>query len=302
MSELPHSVIGTSRIRTAARSGFGEFLDAAAGEGRNTLLTEGSTWFWEIMRGNGRHKRWDIWGLIPHVAGYVREATDYGMLGAGWRRLRRIHPLCWAPLCIQGLRNIRDVWRRDFPTLLTLLLEMEMASLRSAEPSLVFLHPQITDLLLAMDHGVALERAIGRLRRGLGARPGLATNNLGTLLPRLRTWGLEVPYLLTAVHPQGYGMRPSKQICEDHLRTVKSQVIATLEVGLDTSVAAYWRMQRVASAVYDVPEPNVPEWQRWKNRDKETERQGDKETADSSGNVSLFPCLPVSLSGSGAVR
>src|SRR5438105_264326 len=128
--ELPQSVIGTTRVRPAARSGFGDFLDAAAGEGRNTLLSEGGTWFWEILRAPGRRNTWDIWALIPHVAGYVREATDYGMLGAGWHRLRRIHPLCWAPLCIHGLRNIRGVWRHDFPALLTLLLEMEMASFR----------------------------------------------------------------------------------------------------------------------------------------------------------------------------
>src|SRR5207245_1295723 len=107
--ELAHTVLGTTRLRSAARPGFGDFLDAAAGQGRNTLLTEGGTWFWEIMRANGRRQRWDVWGVIPHVAGYVREATDYGMLGAGWHRLRQMHPLCWAPLCIRGLRHLRGV-------------------------------------------------------------------------------------------------------------------------------------------------------------------------------------------------
>jgi hypothetical protein len=302
IGELPHSLIGTTRIRPAARSGFGGFLDAAAGEGPITLLTEGGRWFWEIARENGRQKGCSIWGLIPHVAGYVREATDYGMLGAGWHRLRRIHPLCWAPLCLHGLRNIKGVCRRDFPTLLTLLLEMEMASFRSAGPPVVFLHPQITDLLLAMDHAVALERAIGRLRRGFGAKPGLATNNLGTLLPRLRAWGLEVPYLLTPIHPHGYGMRPGKETCEDLLRSFNGQVIATLDVGLDSSIAAYWQVRGVASAVYDAPEPNLPDWERWKNRDKGTGRQGDKERLAKPSSVSLSPCLPVSLSGFGAVR
>jgi hypothetical protein len=293
IGELPHSVIGTTRLRSAARHNFGDFLDAAAGEGRNTLLTEGGTWFWETLRAQGRQKRWHIWALIPHVAGYVREATDYGMLGAGWRRLRRIHPLCWAPLCIHGLRNVRGVWRRDFPTLLSLLLEMELASFRGVRPPIVFLHPQITDLLLAMDHAAALERAISRLRRGFGAKPGLATNNLGTLLPRLRAWGLEVPYLLTPVHPRGYGMRPSRQICEEQLRRFDGRVIATLDVDFDNSIAAYWRSEGVVSGVYDVPDPNLTQWERWSNRDKEMP------TEESSVSLSLG--LPVSLSGSGAV-
>jgi hypothetical protein len=261
--QIPHSVIGTTRLRPGVRAGFGDFLNAAAGEGRNTLLTDGGAWFWESLRANGRQNRWDIWALVPHVSGYVREATDYGMLGAGWRRLRRIHPLSWGPLCIQGLRNVGGVWRRDFPTLLTLLLEMEMANFRSAVPPVVFLHPQVTDLLLAMDHGAALERAVARLRRGFGVEPGLASCNLGTLLPRLRSWGLEVPYLLTPVHPRGYGMRPSRQTCEDNLRTFKGQVVASLEVSLDRSIASYWQVQGVASAVYDVPEPNLAQWKQW---------------------------------------
>jgi hypothetical protein len=294
--ELPHSVIGTTRIRPAARAGFGAFLDAAAGAGQNTVLTEGGTWFWETLRAQGRRKTWTIWAVVPNISGYVREATDYGMLGAGWRRLRRIHPLSWAPLGLQGLRNIKGVWRRDFPTLLMLLLEMERASFRSASPPVAFLHPQITDLLLAMDHAGALERAIVRLRRGFGAEPGLATNNLGTLLSRLRTWGLEVPYLLTPVHPRGYGMRPSRQTCEDHLATFHGKLVATLDASLDANVAAYWHLQGVASAVYDVSEPNLSEWQRWRNRDKESELLAEEPS------VSLSPCLPVSLSDRGSSR
>jgi hypothetical protein len=207
----------------------------------------------------------DILALVPDVASYAREATDYGMLGAGWRRLRRLGLVSLMRLGIQGFCRIGGVRRRDFPTLLTLLLEMELANFRRARPPLVFLHAQITDLLLAMDHAKALERAVAHIRRGFGAQPGLATNNLGTLLPRLSAWGLEVPYLLTPMHPRGYGMRPSKQACEENCCTFKGQIIATAETELDPSIAAYWRAQRVASAVYDAAEPNLKQWERWNN-------------------------------------
>src|SRR5437879_6134420 len=110
---LPHSLIGTTRVCPASRAGFGDFLDAAADEGRGALLTEGGAWVWESLRANGRWHNWEIMALVPHVAGYVREATDYGMFGAGWRRLRRLHPLCWGRLGIQGLCNLRSLWRRE---------------------------------------------------------------------------------------------------------------------------------------------------------------------------------------------
>jgi hypothetical protein len=262
-NESPHSLLGTMRVHLAARHSFGNFLDIAAGQGRNTLLTEGGAWVWETLQRNGRQQNWDIWALVPHVAGYVREATDYGMFGAGWRRLRRMNVTSWGRLCIKGLHNFGGVLRRDFPTLLTLLLEMEMGSFRHVDPPVVFLHAQITDLLLAMDHGAALQRAIERIRRGFRALPGLATNNLGTLLPRLRSWGLEVPYVLTPVHPRGYGMRPSRQMCEENLRSFGGRVVATVETSLEPSIAAYWRAQNVASAVYDVPGPDPGQWKLW---------------------------------------
>jgi hypothetical protein len=260
---LPLSVVGTTRVAREARAGFGEFLDGAGARNRGTLLTEGGSWVWEALQADGRRDRWDVWALVPHVGGYVREVTDYGVLGAGWRRLRQINPLSGGRLFVQGLLNARRVLRRDFPTLLTLLLELEMANFRKVRPPVVFLHPQMTDLLLAMDHGAALQRAVARIRRGFGAGPGLATYNLGTLLPRLQSWGLEVPYLLASLHPRGYGMRPNREACEAGLRAFRGRLIATCETDLDDDIAAYWRAQGVAGSVYDVPEPAVAEWRLW---------------------------------------
>jgi len=34
-----------------------------------------------------------VYPIIPNVIGYVREATDYGLVGAARRRLRRMAPL-----------------------------------------------------------------------------------------------------------------------------------------------------------------------------------------------------------------
>src|SRR5262249_14632182 len=183
-----------------------------------------------------------------------------GVLGAGWRRLRTISLLSAPRLFVQGLLNARGVLRRDFPTLLSLLLGLEMANFRKGRPQVVFLHPQMTDLLLGRDHGAALERAVARIRRSFGAEPGLATYNLGTLLPRLQSWGPEVPYLLASLHPRGYGMRPNREACEAGLRAFRGRLIATCETALDDDVAAYWRAQGVAGGVYDVAAPAPAGW------------------------------------------
>jgi hypothetical protein len=109
-----------------------------------------------------------------------------------------------------------------------------------------------------MDNRAALEKALKKIRRGFGAEPGLATYNAGHLLPWLD--GLDVPYLLTARHPRGWGMRPDQQTCESALSEYAGQVIASLDTPLTDEVARYWREQGVASAVYDSPSPEVEEW------------------------------------------
>jgi hypothetical protein len=187
------------------------------------------------------------------------------MLGAGWRRVRRLNPLSGGRLFVQGMLNAPGVLRRDFPTLLALLLELEMANFRKARPTVVFLHPQITDLLLAMDHGPALKKCLQRIRHGFGAEPGLATYNLGTLLPRLQTWGIATPYLMSAIHPKGYGMRPDREACRSALRGYDGSVVATCETNLDEAVVAYWKECGVSTAVYDVADPNPAEWRAWQN-------------------------------------
>jgi len=260
IGDFPRCVLGTTRIDSTNQASLGSFLDAA---GQGTLLTDGGSLVWEALRIGDRLRRWQVWAMVPNVAGYVREATDFGMFGAGWRRLRRMNPLSCGRLFLQGLLNVRGVLRRDFPTLLRLLLELEMANFRRARPPVVFLHPQITDLLLAMDHGQALQQTLTQIRKGFGAEPGLATNNLGTLLPRLYAWGIDVPCVLTSLHPQSYGMRPSRQACEDCLRHFEGRIVATLETPLNASVAAYWRSQEVSSSVYDVAEPNLTQWHDW---------------------------------------
>jgi hypothetical protein len=259
-ASLPASVIGTTRIAAAERHAFGDFLDKASGGFRGTLLTDGGSWLWDTLKVGDRRARFDIWAIVPNVAGYVREVTDYGMFGAGLRRVRRINPMSGGRLFLKGIGNAGGILKRDFPTLLSLLLELESANFRKARPKIVFLHAQMTDLLLAMDHRPALEQAIRQMRRGFGAEAGLATHNAGTLLPRLKSCGLEVPYLLTTLHPLGYGMRPDREACERALEGYGGKLIAITDRELQMDTAAYWRTHQVASAVYDYSQPTVAEW------------------------------------------
>lgn len=167
-----------------------------------------------------------VYPIIPNVIGYVREATDYGLVGAARRRLQQLALVDLFRIGLRGVRNTPGVLKRDFNTLMAILFEVEMASFRALRPRVVFLHGQITDLALALGNRALFELYVQVMRKRFGAEPGLATNNLGWLLPQLEEWQLEIPFLLTPVNPSGFLMKPSKSVCEALLRATPSVVIA----------------------------------------------------------------------------
>jgi hypothetical protein len=160
------------------------------------------------------------------VIGYVREATDYGLVGAARRRVAQMAILDLLKIGVRGTLNAPGVLKRDFNTLMSILFEVELASFKPLEPRVVFLHPQITDLALAFGNRRLFELYVRVMRKRFHTEPGLATNNLGWLLPKLRQWGLSIPFVLTPFNPGGFLMKPSQADCETLLASTSSVVIA----------------------------------------------------------------------------
>lgn len=167
-----------------------------------------------------------VYPIIPNVIGYVREATDYGLVGAARRRVAQMAIVDLLKIGMRGALNAPGVLRRDFNTLMNVLFEVELASFKPFEPRVVFLHPQITDLALAFGNRSLFELYVQVMRRRFKAEPGLATNNLGWLVPKLKQWDLSIPFLLTPFNPRGFLMKPSQADCETLLASTSSMVIA----------------------------------------------------------------------------
>jgi hypothetical protein len=118
--------------------------------------------------------------LVPNVRGMIREATDHGMIGAGMRRVMRVGPVGLARLAFGHVFDAPAVLRKDFPTLLAILVDLELGEALGLGARQIALHPQMTDLALAMEN-TAILRDFGRRVAARGARPVLATNNAATL-------------------------------------------------------------------------------------------------------------------------
>ena len=165
--------------------------------------------------------------LIPNVMGLVREATEYGMLGAGFRLVRRMG---FGMMIWLGIRSMPKapavLLRRDFPTILSILFDLEMSLFRSLKPKRVLLNPQIADLLLGMGNGKFFQDYGKLLRSRFGVEPGIATGNFATMIGRLCEWNADLKLFLAPLNAEGWAMKPSAGAYDQYLSDPNLHIIA----------------------------------------------------------------------------
>jgi hypothetical protein len=197
-----------------------------------------------------------VYPVIPNAVGYVRDATDYGMVGAGIRHLRRLGLADLIGIGLRGVTRIRGALARDFRTILPILIDVEMAAFRAFRPPLVLLHGQVTDIAVALGNREALRIFADVVRRRFGAEPGVVTSNFGPLMRALTEWKVDIGVVVAPFNSKGFLMKPSREVCETLLRATDRYVIAD-RVGSDgvESLASgfdYLRRVGLHSAIVEI--------------------------------------------------
>jgi len=168
----------------------------------------------------------EIIPMVPNVMGLVREATEYGMMGAGFRLVWRLGIGTMVRLGFHSLPKAKGVLRRDFPTMLSVLFDLELSLFRALKPRRALLHPQITDLVLAMGNERFFHQYAALCRKRFGVEPGVATGNFGTLAAALERWQCDISLVLTAVNAEGWQMKPDRETCQAYLKQGRFRIIA----------------------------------------------------------------------------
>lgn len=163
--------------------------------------------------------------LVPNMRAYLRDASDYGVVGAALQRFRRLGVLDQARIALHNVPRALGVLTRDFATGVLVMVEMELARFRHYAPSAVVLNASVTDLALALDHDRLLREFVRLAERTYGLTSGLATYNYGILTERLGAWGIRPGLVVAPFNPRGYLMNPSKEECE---RTLKGSAVAVV--------------------------------------------------------------------------
>ena len=202
-----------------------QYLEAMVGAGVRSLITPLDERLLSVLR-RRMDLQIEVIPLMPNVMGLVRDATEYGMMGAGFRLVWRLGLGTVIPLGLRSMPKALRVLRRDFPTMLSILFDLELSLFRAFHVRRALLNPQITDLLLAFENKEFFHQYESLLRGRFCIEPGLATSNFGTLARKLEEWQSTLNLVMTPVNAEGWQMKPNQNACEAALSSPRYSVIA----------------------------------------------------------------------------
>jgi len=113
-------------------------LEKLRGAGYRGVVLVGEPRLYEAL---GRHASAQLPAplpIVPNMQGFMREAVEYGMVGAGLRRAWRVGPLALVGLGVRRIAEVPALARREFPAMLQVFIELELADFTRYDPPVVF--------------------------------------------------------------------------------------------------------------------------------------------------------------------
>lgn len=163
--------------------------------------------------------------VIPNAYEYARESTDKGVLGAVLSKSKEIDLYRKIRFGLRALTKIQGIISKDMLTLLTNLMDFEMATFHPFNVKGIILHGQVTDLALSSNNPEIITVYRDLIRERYKAEPILATHNFGTLMPKLMEWKVKMP-VMAPLNKKGFMMKPSQEICEKLVAETDYPIIA----------------------------------------------------------------------------
>lgn len=107
-----------------------------------------------------------------------------------------------------------------------ILVDAEMRVFEGLATPIIFLQNIVVDLLMGLGGQEAFATFAEHIRARYDAEPGFITMNLPRLIDTLHSVGLENPVVCSSINRIGHLMNPSREACEEALRTKRCRPIA----------------------------------------------------------------------------
>ena len=165
----------------------------------------------------------DFYLQVPYVQGYIQKMNEKGLSGLISEIIGRAGIKTAA---IMGFKNIMRLAKKDYLSMATSALQIEVAPFIEHNIKALLLHNVVTDLLLSLQSSDVFREYIHYTEDELKLNAGFITLNFQLFKNSFDKCDLKQSLVMTPVNPGGYDMNPSKEIVEASIRNYKGEIIA----------------------------------------------------------------------------
>ncbi len=158
--------------------------------------------------------------VVPHIAAFIRDVTEYGNIGAIKMRMLQLSPLKLIKLAWWNKFNILKLLKKDFASGILLLIQIETLQSSSVNPSMYILSDQVTDLAVAVGNNRILSMFHHFIASNIKRDDAFITNNFSSFLTTLAPFKIVPAAIFTTFSTTGYEMNPSRVNCEAWLENI----------------------------------------------------------------------------------
>lgn len=228
-------------------------LDIAREEGVNTFMCttyDRIAGICEHLRANAsRYAGFKIYPCMPYAQKFANAVTELGIMGT----LRAYLP--GNVLSVASKAGLAYV-RKDFASLMELLVDAEMKMFRGVDTPVIFLQNVITDLLMGLGMDSLLSHYAAYVRKKYGAEPGFITQNMPRLVDLCEREGIDNPVICMSFNKLGFRMNPSTALYEEYLnsdrrfRPMAMQVLAAGALPAREAMEYVCRFSKIESVLF----------------------------------------------------
>lgn len=168
-------------------------------------------------------RRLRIYPLLPYAQKYITRANEVGLVNVA---LEALSQTTLREKFAMGWQVAKGVVTKDLLSMISALVRLELKMFRGLDLGAVFLHDVLTDLLLALQLREVFAFYIDEIKTVHGAAGAFATKNLPLLCRSFDEWNLPPPVVMTHFNKTGFHMNPSREACEEAMRTHRPEVMA----------------------------------------------------------------------------
>lgn len=161
-----------------------------------------------------KYKNFKFHPCMPYAHKYANAMTELGIVGA----LKEYIP--GNILAVASKAGIAYL-RKDFPTLMELLVDAEMKMFEGMNTPVIFLQNVIVDLLMGLGMDELFVHYSEYIKQKYNAEPGFITMNMPRMVDMCERLNIKNPVICSSINKIGFRMSGSIEEYEDYLNSDK---------------------------------------------------------------------------------